>query len=175
MPHVDKIIQLRATLNAGLRECTAVNCGVGADLHIVRNRQGALLRELQILPGLRIADVPKAIRAQHRACMHHDAITERHASVQHHTRVQDAVLANAAAVADDAAGADLRMFPDSDAFANNSVGADGGGGRDLCAVWDDGGGMHASARRYAMQQSPGLGKGKARRSDYEKHLFRGQC
>ena len=49
--HVHQVVDLRAAPDARLVECSAVDGGVSADLHIVFDGEGALLRKLRIRAG----------------------------------------------------------------------------------------------------------------------------
>jgi hypothetical protein len=95
---VNEVVEFRAVGDACFFECAAINGGIGADLDIVFNEQRALLRELRIRAGFRIAHVAEAVGAEHTAGVNDHTIAEVDAGIDHHARKDSAVRADYRAI-----------------------------------------------------------------------------
>ena len=84
----------------------AVDGGIGADLHVVFNHQGSLLRKLRIGAGLGIAHVTESVRTQHCTGVDHHAIPQRSSRIDDHARIDAAMLADADSLANHRPGID---------------------------------------------------------------------
>ena len=73
---VHQIIDLRAAPNAGRLQRAAIDGRVRPDLHVVADFKFSDLRKFFVTPALRIANITKAIAAQHRARMDNHAIAQ---------------------------------------------------------------------------------------------------
>jgi hypothetical protein len=125
---VDEVVDLGPLADAGLFESAAVDGGVGADLDVVFDDQGALLGKLGVSAGCRIADIAEAVCAEDSTGVDNDAVAESDAGVDGDARMEDAVPA------------------DRDIICKNTAGGDGctladGGVADHCT------GMHIGFRR----------------------------
>ena len=118
MADLDKVVDLDPVGDHGCIQCTAVHCGVRADLDIVSDLQTADLREFVKPSRGRVGDKPEAVAAQDRARLDDDPVAHRGARANHHARDQLAVGANHHAGRHDRSGADAASR------ANPRAGAD---------------------------------------------------
>src|SRR5208337_1809430 len=97
---VHEVVDLGAAADAGFVESAAVDGGVGADFHIVFDRQASNLRELLVTSGLGIADVAEARTAEDSASLHDDTVAESCAWVDGNVRVEAAMVSDYRTIAD---------------------------------------------------------------------------
>ena len=101
---VNEVVDFCAASNAGLGEGTAVDGGIGANLNVVFNDKGSLLRELRVGAGGGIADVSEAIGAEHCTGVDDDTIAKSGAGVENSSRMNVAVCPDDHAFSEDDTG-----------------------------------------------------------------------
>ncbi len=74
---MNEVVDFCAAADACFGEGSTVNGGIGANLNVVFNDKGSLLRELRVRAGGGIADVTKTICSEHCASVDDDTIAER--------------------------------------------------------------------------------------------------
>src|ERR1700761_4332105 len=121
---VDEIIELGAAANARLFERTAIDGGIRADFDIVFDDQSALLGKLRVLARRIVSHIPETIRAQHRARMHEDAVTQLRARIDDHARIQMAASAEAHSRTYDGTSTDPAAGADDGLVVDDSVRSD---------------------------------------------------
>ena len=127
------VVDLCPGADAGLAQRPAVDGGVGADLHVVLDDQGALLGEEDVFAGGGVAGVAKARAAQHGPGLHDNPATEGGASAQHNAAAERDVVAERDPDLHNGLRANLRPLAEG------------------CRGMDAGGGVHAGLTRWGQR------------------------
>src|SRR5467141_410488 len=114
--HHHMMPQSAGTGNAGLRG----DYRVRADLHVVRDLHDAHLRKLPVTAA--VVGVTKTVRADHRAGVNLDAISDAGSAVERDARMNSAVFADPAPGTDYAVRTDLRAVADVGVLGDDGVG-----------------------------------------------------
>src|ERR1022692_940637 len=165
MPDVYQIVELRSCADHGLVQRAAVNGAVGADLDVVADDKLADLGKLVIAAVLFIAHESEAVRAQHRACMHHHTAAQRRTRIDDDACIQVTIVADHDALADDAARSDVRVLSHDGVRFDDRVGVKGRAVGDFRRSMDDSRGMNAGGvgpgrmeqRSGPRESQPGMG------------------
>src|SRR6266852_1108607 len=122
MADVHEVIELDAFREARVVQRAAIDGGVRADLHVVRDLHDAHLRKLPVTAA--VVGVTKTVRADHRAGVNLDAISDARSAVERDARMNSAVFADPAPGTDYAVRTDLRAVADVGVLSDDSVGPD---------------------------------------------------
>src|SRR5882762_6347437 len=117
---VHEVIELDAFGDARVIQRTAIDGGVRADLHVVRDLHDAHLRKLPVTAA--VVGVTKTVRADHRAGVNLDAISDAGSAVERDARMNSAVFADPAPGTDYAVRTDLRAVADVGVLGDDGVG-----------------------------------------------------
>ncbi len=138
---VDQVVEFDAIADTGDAQGSAVQAGVGADLHIVAHFQSADLRKF--LPHTGHRNEAEAISAQNCSRVDDTAFTDDNRIIDRYARMEDGFRANADVLADGATGTYDRVIADMAARSNESLGADAGTCAHRRAIFHNCGGVDA--------------------------------
>src|ERR1035437_7589147 len=121
---VDEVVDLRPGTDPGLAKRSSVDGGVGTNLYIVPDNQGALLRKSNVFAGGRVACVTETCRSQHGAGLDDDPAAQDAARIDGGVGHELAVIAKDNAVAKDCVGADAGPPSELHALTHHGRGVD---------------------------------------------------
>ena len=156
--NMDKIVDLRSPAYSCLRQSSAVDGCVRADLNVVFEDQSALLRKLDVSASGGIAYISEAVAAEDRAGVDDDAVAEDGSGIDDDAGIDVAVFADGYAFADDCSLADDGAFTDGRAGGDDGGGCDGDCACDGCVGADDGGGMDSCGLLIEAEELGGSGE-----------------
>ena len=116
MSDVHQVIDLGSAANHGNIERAAIDGRIGANFNVVPDFQPPDLGKLLVLACGPVADIAKAIAAQHRPGMNGSTFADARASVNGHVVVNEALFSNHHAVGDAASRADAGVVADDAVF-----------------------------------------------------------
>ena len=102
VPNLNQVVELDTILNDGVTQGTAVNAGVGADLHIVANAHGAELFDL--FPGFTVRGKAKSVGANHHPWVKNAALTHHAAFADGDMGLENGASTNTRTTLDHAQG-----------------------------------------------------------------------
>ena len=142
--NLHEVVDLRARLNP-VSNRRPIDCGVGADLHVIFNHHGRVLGNFlvgAVGPGRKA----EAVAANHGAVLHDDAVAKLAPLADGDVRVDQAVIADGRPGIDHGMGVNHGAGPDDDTRANEGIRPD------VYALTDGGIGGHLSDIRDARRR-----------------------
>src|SRR3981081_2202077 len=109
-----QVVDLRSSPNAGFVQRSAVDGGIGANLHIIFDAQPSDLGKFFIVSGLAVSDVTEAVASQHRSRMHDHAVAQYSPAVNRDIGINLAAASDLHPSRNRATSADNRVLPNVD-------------------------------------------------------------